>query len=88
MEIKALRTDEEIKEYIAKNYGSYEAYHEGRLKDPAPTAPKPIKKSASEISADYYQAIAKARGITLEKFFALYPKEYDAYRELATSRDY
>lgn len=87
MEIRPLRTDEEIREYIRNNYGSVEEYYRRRFDDPPAPTPKPIVKSAAEISADYYQAVAKARRISLEEFFKRNPDEYRAYKELVTSRN-
>jgi hypothetical protein len=88
VEIKPLRTDEEIRDYIQKNYGSGEEYHRRRFEDPPVPAPKPIAKSAAEISADYYQVAAKAQGLSLEQFFKRNPDEYRRYKNLVISRDY
>ena len=90
METRPLRTDEEIAKAIKENYGDYNSYRKSVFANynrPI-EAPKPIAKTAAEISASYYEAIAKARGISLAEFFKNNPDEYRRYSELATSRDY
>ena len=39
---------------------------------------------AEKISADYYEAAAKAQGKTLEQFFKEHPDEYRRYSEIST----
>jgi hypothetical protein len=78
--------DEEIREEIAKA-GGYEAYRRDALNYDKPIeAPQPVRKSEAEVAADYYTAIAKARGLSLGEFFKANPSEYQRYRELAYSR--
>ena len=75
MEIKPLRTDEEIREFIVKNYGSPEEYH--RRRNDIPPAPalkaQVVQKSDSQIFLDLCDAAAKSLGKTRAEFFTEYP---------------
>jgi hypothetical protein len=42
------------------------------------------EKSPSEICTEYYEAVCKSRGWTLEEFFKRNPGEYEKYRKLTT----
>ena len=42
------------------------------------------KKTASEAMAEYYEAVCKAQGITLEELFKRRPDEYLRYKKLVT----
>jgi hypothetical protein len=75
MEVRPLRNDEEIMEFMKKNFGSYEAYFAQRHNEPPPPKPQVIQKNAAEISADFYQVLVKSRGLSLEQFFQRYPDE-------------
>jgi hypothetical protein len=87
-EINPLRTDEDIRKFIAEQYGSYDEYYRHRFdaQAVAPSEPEPVKKSEAEVCADYFQAVAKAKGLTLDKLFEQHPEEYRRYVELAAVR--
>jgi hypothetical protein len=76
-------TDEEAKQFIEKYCGGYAEYRKSSFKDPPPSTPVPVKKSAAEVSGEYYIALAKGQNLTLEEFFKRHPDEYERYRELA-----
>ena len=85
MEVKPLRTDEEIQEFITKHYGSFSEYRARRFDPLAEAEPEPVKKSDAEVCADYLQAVAEVVG-GYEKLFREKPDEYRRYRELAAVR--
>ena len=85
MEIRPLKTDEEIAEAIRKNYGGdYASYRKAQLDyDSQPIVKaQPIQKSASEIFMDGCEVVAKHRGQSLAEFFKHNPADYEKYRAL------
>jgi hypothetical protein len=88
MEIKPLRTDEDIRKFINENYGSADEYYRCRfdVQTVASSEPEPVRKSEAEVCADYFQAVAKAQGVTLDKLFEQHPEEYRRYVALAAVR--
>ena len=86
MELRPLKSDSEIQEYINKHYGSVENYLSRRnehLPLPAP-GPHVVRKSAAEIFLDLCDAKAKSLGINRQQFFTQYPEQYRRYGELVT----
>jgi hypothetical protein len=76
MEIKPLRTDEEIRDFIVKNYGSSEEYFRRRNDIPAAPTPKAqvVQKSDSQIFLDLCDAAAKSLGMDRQQFFTKHPE--------------
>jgi hypothetical protein len=86
METKSLGTDEEIKEFIAKNYGSYDCYRKAQFEQrPSPTA-EPREKSKSEELLDCFNLIAKSHGVSLDKLFAQRPELYEKWRQASYAK--
>jgi hypothetical protein len=64
MEIKPLRTNDEIEKFIEENYGSYEIYLSKRNEHPPKPTPKPqaVHKSTAETFLELCDAKAKSLG--------------------------
>jgi len=86
MEIRPLRSDEEIAEFIQKNYGSVEEYHRRHYDNPPLPKPELVQKSAAELTADRLQWLAKKEGLTLEQLLLKRPELYAEYRPLVDVR--
>ena len=84
MEIKPLRTDEEIRDFIVKNYGSSEEYFRRRNDiPPAPTPiPQVVQKSSAESFLELCDVAAKSLSMSRAEFFTKYPEQYRKYHAL------
>jgi hypothetical protein len=71
MEMRPLRTDSEIQEFIKEHYGSLENYFSRRNEHPPLPSSKPqvVHKSTAETFLDLCDAKAKSLGMTREAFF-------------------
>ena len=87
MKATPLRTDGEILAYVEKEFGSVENYMVKRYDNAvAVEAIKPMAKTESEISADYYDAVCAQQGIDISEFFKRNPDEWRKYRVRSYSR--
>jgi hypothetical protein len=86
MEMRPLKTDSEIQEFIKEHYGSIENYMARRNDKPPLPTPKPqvVRKSAAETFLDLCDAAANSLGMSREAFFKQYPEQYRRYGELVT----
>ena len=86
MEIRPLKTDSDIEEYIRKHYGSVEDYLSRRNEKAPLPVPKHevMQKSAPEIFLGLCEAKAKSLGMSLEELFKRYPGTHRQYNELVT----
>jgi hypothetical protein len=84
LEIRPLKSDSEIEEYIRKHYGSAAEYH--RRRHDVPPAPTPklqvVQKSSAESFLDLCDVAAKSLSMSREEFFTKYPDQYRKYNDL------
>ena len=82
-----LRDLDEINKFVIDTYGSIENYMAKRYdNEVAPEPVKPIAKTESEISADYYDAVCAQQGISIDEFFKRNPDEWRKYRVRSYSK--
>jgi hypothetical protein len=62
MEIRPLKTDEEIAKAIRENYGDYSSYRNAQFDDPPLPKPQLVQKSAAELTSERKEYFAKAEG--------------------------
>jgi hypothetical protein len=86
MEIKPLRTNDEIEKFIEENYGSYEIYLSKRNEHPPKPTPKPqvVRKSTAETFLDLCDVAAKSLSMSRAEFFTKYSDQYRKYNDLVT----
>ena len=81
-------SDKEAYDYIIKKFGSYAEYRNHALYAAPGSEEAPIEAPglAGHVTGDYFIALAKGMGLTLEQFFAKHPDAYRQYRNAMIGR--
>jgi hypothetical protein len=90
VEIRALKTADEIRKEIKGEWGDYETYRKAQsipvrpiLVETRQTPTAAPEKSESELNVQYLECLAKAAGLPLSEFCARYPDVYRRYQQLS-----